>query len=208
MEKYKQLKDFREKNRHCDVPGKENKDLHDWAVRQRREFAKKNECVPYSLSEERIKLLEQLDFDFASGREVKSKRTSLSSDQMWDVKFKELKEFFDEYGHTQVNFRAMNKTHSLTTWAAYLRSQYLALQEGKPSILNNERIALLEALNFQWKKPSSLPRKNCGTKRRKAEKLQIDNTANSETVDNFEKIDMNNESAIRNSPFLFHSEAL
>lgn len=42
----------------------------------------------------------------------------------------------------------------------------------EPSMLNPEKIALLEALDFQWKKPLSLPRKNCGVKKRKGEESE------------------------------------
>jgi len=168
LEWYNKLKEYKKIHGHCKVESKENKNLHCWVVRQQHEFAKKLENVPYSLSNERIKLLEELDFSFEAPKNSR-RNTSLSSEKLWDQKFSELKAFHEKYGHSQVNVRSISTKHNLTEWVAHLRSQYLRLQEGKPSILNAEKIKLLEALDFQWRKPLSLPRKNCGTKKRKGE---------------------------------------
>lgn len=168
MEWYYQLKEYKNINGHCRVRIKDNKELHHWASRQQREYSKMKQGAPYSLGIERIKLLEEIDFDFEPLKFSKRK-VPISPEELWEQKYMVLKAFYDEHGHSQVNVRSLASSHNLTDWVAYLRNQYLYFQDGKQSILNPERIALLEALNFQWKKALSLPRKNCGTKKRRGE---------------------------------------
>jgi len=168
MEWYSQLKEYRDINGHSRVSIKDNKELQAWAARQQREFSKMKQGAPYSLGADRIKLLEDLDFEFEI-QNVSKRKVSLSPEDLWEQKYLVLMAFHQKHGHSQVNVRSLTSSHNLTDWVAYLRNQYLSFQNGERSILNPKKIALLEALDFQWKKPLSIPRKNCGTKKRKVE---------------------------------------
>jgi len=189
LQKYNILKAYKERHGNCEISSKENKDLHDWALRLRREYSRMKDGIPYSLSDERIRLLEEIQFNFQSAKSANSGKRAkcITPEGLWTTKQLELEAFYKEYGHTQVNLRSMSKNHSLTRWVAYLRAQYILLQEGKPSILTPDRITSLEALDFQWKKPSSLPRKNCGKKKRKVEEFDSEIRKISTNKDQFRR---------------------
>ena len=89
LEKYNQLKEYMRAHGNCETSSKANKDLHCWAVRQRREYARKKEGVPLSLSNERIRLLEEIDFDFKSTKPVNGgkKTKALTPDEFWVEKW-------------------------------------------------------------------------------------------------------------------------
>jgi len=168
MEWYYQLKAFKNIHGHIRLSSKDNRDLHHWVSRQQREYSKMQQGAPYSLSTERIRLLTEIDFDFEMCK-VSKRKTALTPEDLWELKYGVLKAFHKEHGHSRVNVRSLSSSHNLTDWVAYLRNQYLTFQDGKPSMLNQGKITMLEALDFQWKKPLSIPRKNCGVKKRKGE---------------------------------------
>jgi len=177
MEWYYQLKEFKNIHGHIRLSSKDNRELHHWVSRQQREYSKMQQGAPYSLSTERIRLLTEIDFDFEMCK-VSKRKTALTPEDLWDLKYGVLKAFHKEHGHSRVNVRSLSSSHNLTDWVAYLRNQYLTFQDGKPSMLNQEKITMLEALDFQWKKPLSIPRKNCGVKKRKGGENEVRRVSN------------------------------
>ncbi|KAL3773517.1 hypothetical protein ACHAWO_000513 [Cyclotella atomus] len=98
------------------------------------------------LSDERIRLLVQAGFDFGS---QKGKPVHYKS---WNEKVEELKEFKKKYGHTRV--KAADKSDplfKLSKWCQNQRTHYWMFMKGEKSCINEERIEVLEALEFEWR---------------------------------------------------------
>jgi hypothetical protein len=140
------LRIFREQHGHANVPSSfEDRELFTWvrAVRsnyrhQVRSLNKKtNSTVEPRLQLPSFKLeqLNRLDFVW----EVK--------EGQWYQRYQELCDFQQEHGHTRVP----TNYSSLGVWAANQRRDYQLFQWGKPTkILNDERIRLLDRIQFEW----------------------------------------------------------
>jgi len=119
-EKFQKLKDFHERNGHCKVPLKLDRQLNSWVDAQRQANKQGR------LSEERIKKLESLGVQWI----VKS----------WESKFKKLKEFKENHGHCNV---PLHSEKQLYRWVV---DQRRAHKRGKLSV---ERIRKLEDLGIR-----------------------------------------------------------
>jgi hypothetical protein len=93
-----------------------------------------------TMTEERKTLLEDLGFVWDRHSEA------------WELRFSELSDFLQEYGHTNVQSNYRNT--QLSTWVKCQRRQYKLRWEGdsanKKTLLSEERIHRLEALGFEW----------------------------------------------------------
>ena len=96
-----------------------------------------------AMNEERIALLEELGFVWALRG---------GSDTVWRKRISELIEYRDKYGDTAVPANYSENT-KLANWAATQRAQYRLMQEGKPSSLDEEKVAELDSLQFRWDEP-------------------------------------------------------
>ena len=127
-----ELKDFYKEYGHSDVPNDyENTSLASWVKYQRQQY--KNE-IPL-LTIERIHKLETLDFkwDIATAR--------------WEDKFKQLEQYYNEFGNTTVHTRYDNGT--LYNW---MKTQ---IRDKKDNKLSEDRVNRLNALNFIWEPVSN-----------------------------------------------------
>lgn len=134
---YNQLSDFHATNGHCRVPS--TSPLGQWVVRQRflyRQYPL-GQAKP-SLTNERIDLLNQLSFQW-----------STRSEQMWDTRMNELRQFKRQHGHAMVP-RKYDPNPQLSSWVATQRKNYNRRQAGKTSPLSLARIKELEEMGFVW----------------------------------------------------------
>ena len=125
--KYQQLKKYYEQHQHCNVPRQYeyNPSLGVWVNIQRQSY-KKNK-----LSQERIDLLNQLNFNW-DGVEEK-----------WREMYQQLKEYYGQYQNCNVPTR-YKENPRLGQWVNVQRQAY------KNNKLSQERMDLLEKLNFSW----------------------------------------------------------
>tara|TARA_B100000212_G_scaffold186855_1_gene140938 strand:- start:138 stop:1442 length:1305 start_codon:yes stop_codon:yes gene_type:complete len=120
--KYQQLKEFYSQEKHSSPP--KDSPLYPWCNRQRVSNNKNQ------LSEKKINLLNSLGF-------VWNKR-----EESWKGYFIQLKEFFDKEGHISISNK---ENSSLYIWCNHQRQRY------KSNKLSNEKIDLLESIEFNWK---------------------------------------------------------
>jgi hypothetical protein len=67
----------------------------------------------------------------------------------WGTMYEKLKAFVDEHGHARVP-KGYAKDPELANWVRNQRLEYVNLQKGKKSRINEERVEKLNALNFKW----------------------------------------------------------
>lgn len=132
---YNQLSQFYDTNGHCNVQST-TKPLGQWVVRQR--YLYRQSSSSSSLTEERIDLLNKLNFPWKS-----------RSEQIWDARIIELREFKRINGHVNVptNYPSNPK---LSTWVSTQRKNYNRKRLGKTSPLTSRRIQELNDLGFVW----------------------------------------------------------
>ena len=69
MDKYNSLAQYKRLHGHCRISGRENKDLSEWARRQRYQYSRMRKNESSTLTEERVRMLEEIGFEFeTSGR--------------------------------------------------------------------------------------------------------------------------------------------
>ena len=123
-----ELQKFKKKHGHASPPcsrGSESSLLANWCVLQRKNQRKDK------LSQERIDLLNSLDFDW----------DPLETD--WQNNFLELQKFKKKHGHASPPTNS-NKSNSFGSWCSEQRKSQ---KKGK---LSQERIDLLNSLDFDW----------------------------------------------------------
>ena len=128
MERYQQLKIYYHQHGNCKVPYryKENVPLANWVIKQRQDY-KKNK-----LSQEKIELLNDINFDWDR------------HDTRWKEMYDQLKDFYHQHHHSNVPFR-YPENYKLESWVRVQRHDY------KRGLLSQERIDLLNELNFDWR---------------------------------------------------------
>ncbi|KAL7544248.1 hypothetical protein ACHAWF_007625 [Thalassiosira exigua] len=92
------------------------------------------------MTEERIQLLESEGFIWEP------------SVYKWELKFSELCEFAALNGHAAPK-RSRRNYNSLASWVETQRSNYWKFVSGQKSSMTEERIARLNAINFEWANP-------------------------------------------------------
>lgn len=97
------------------------------------------------MNDDRIAQLEELGFVWALRG---------GSDSAWKKRISELVEYRAIHGDSAVpgDYRANEK---LASWATAQREQYRLMQEGKPSSLDEEKVAELDTLQFSWDDPKT-----------------------------------------------------
>ena len=131
---YLKLKAFYEEHGHTAVSKAQDKSLWDWIRRQREAFRKPETG---SLPEDRVLKLLELDFSFNA------------HDKVWKEKFEELKAYKAQYGDTLVPVNWPSNPE-LGNWVDMQRQHYSSRAKGEAHSMTDERIALLEAVDFKW----------------------------------------------------------
>ena len=118
-----------------------NRALFNWIQTQRRhyELYMDNKTSSTFLNLDRIAVLDAIDFQW-----------NTRGESFWQKHFDELVAYKREYGDVRVP-RLFTKNSKLGEWVTDQRRQFRAKLEGKPTLLTDERKALLDDLGFIWK---------------------------------------------------------
>jgi len=145
--KYSELLKFRVKIGHCLVPNQfpSNPPLAEWVKRQRYQYKLKGMGKHSSMSDERVAMLEKLDFVWNS------------HDAVWEERLKELKRYKNIFGNTNVPSKYEHNPQ-LAIWIKRQRRQYKFLTQHKPSTMTLYRMEKLNEIDFSWsgRKPKAL----------------------------------------------------
>jgi hypothetical protein len=143
-DRLQELATYKQLNKHTNVPQRclSNKLLGQWVQRQRHQYKLLHENKKSTMTKERIKFLEKLDFDWRHG---KAKAAS------WEDRLQELATYKQQNnGSTNVTQRCpLNKP--LGIWVKTQRSQYKLSQKNKKSAMTDEHIKSLNELDFDWR---------------------------------------------------------
>jgi len=143
-----QLRDFKATTGHTSVPNKypPNPQLATWVAEQRRHYKaiNKDSTKKTSLSDERIRVLEEMGFRWSV------------QESLWDERLQELTKYRAGNGSCNVPNKWKGNP-ALGKWVNAQRQYYRTKNEGKPSSLTAERIARLEAIGFEWTLRSLTP---------------------------------------------------
>lgn len=138
-DRFKDLVSFQARTGHCLVPHsfESNPALAQWVKRQRYQHKLKREGKHSTLTDEREHALEKLGFVWESHKAA------------WQEKFSELVEYARKNGDSNVP-TSFSANKSLAIWVKCQRRQYKLFRQGKKSNMTQERIAMMESLNFCW----------------------------------------------------------
>jgi hypothetical protein len=136
-----QLCEYRRKHGHTMVPHNcpENPSLGRWVKRQRYQYKlwRSGSTTTSTMTAERAEALASIDFVWDQ-----------HSASWWDS-LQELRQFKAAHGHCKV---PVQSTHyaKLATWIKCQRRQYKLFRDGRPSYMNEQRIAELEKVGLKW----------------------------------------------------------
>jgi len=149
---YEDLKKYHTKHGHCYVPrnsdcSDEDKVLASWVHVQRKNMKKHDEGKNTPLTVERIKLLDDIDFDWAPAKTGgMQKRTLVRNDEEWEGIFSKLVSFKNKRGHA-----CPKKVEPLLgSWACRMRMLYAQNRKGETTTLSAEKISKLESIGFSF----------------------------------------------------------
>jgi len=153
-EKFEELLRFREENGHCLVPNchPENPALAQWTKRQRYQYKLKQDGKRSTITDERVRALDEAGFVWDSHKAV------------WSERLEELKDFKKQYKHCNVPSR-YKPNHQLAIWVKRQRRQWKNKLDRLPNCMTDDRQIALEAIGFVWdmkkgkKSPMSSPSK-------------------------------------------------
>ena len=140
-QRYEQLLSFYQEHGHANVPEdyEPNPALGQWVMNQRTQYRRHADGQLTALSEERIALLEQLDF-----------RWRYREDSWHDMKLR-LLDYYEQNGHLRISTRDKENS-DLRLWLILQRHYYNRMQRGLASPMTKERVEALESEipNFPW----------------------------------------------------------
>jgi hypothetical protein len=138
--RFQQLQDYYNKYGDCNVPNREEyQDLRKFIFAQRHQFKLRQLNGTGSMTDERLKALESIHFDFTPHKEIVDQKE-------WDEAYNELKFFYEEHDHSIVP----KKNRSLWRWTEMQREEYQKWHYGNDSSLTEDRIEHLNSLKFFW----------------------------------------------------------
>ena len=145
-DRFFELKDFKEKYGHCNVPKKykENQQLANWVNNQRKRYQRSKKGKASSMTQERIAKLNAIGFEWDA-----SHLYGAQIDDAWEARRAELVAYKEKHGdcHVPQKYEA-NK--QLGTWVSTQRQEYRRFKKGESSSMTDERIAKLESAGFEW----------------------------------------------------------
>ncbi|GKY96423.1 hypothetical protein MPSEU_000601800 [Mayamaea pseudoterrestris] len=140
-QRYHELLDFVKEHGHTHVPEdyRKNPALGQWVMNQRTHYRRYADGEPSALSEERLELLEKVDFKWR-----------YREDKWHEMKLR-LLDYYEQHGHLRINPRDA-KNSDLRLWLILQRHYYNRLQQGRESPMTQDRIDALEGEipNFPW----------------------------------------------------------
>eukprot|EP00569_Conticribra_weissflogii_P014464 CAMPEP_0171418020 /NCGR_PEP_ID=MMETSP0880-20121228/40897_1 /TAXON_ID=67004 /ORGANISM="Thalassiosira weissflogii, Strain CCMP1336" /LENGTH=599 /DNA_ID=CAMNT_0011936287 /DNA_START=106 /DNA_END=1905 /DNA_ORIENTATION=- len=140
LKNYQHLKDFKAKYGHVKVPLKyaENK-LGSWLKTQITQYRNAKEGRQPCLSEERIRLLEEIGVCWGEKRITTP----------WEARFEDLIQYKERFGHANVPWQ-WKENIPLAQWVNSQRKKYKELLDGKRNNLTEDQIAKLTDIGFKW----------------------------------------------------------
>jgi predicted nucleotidyltransferase len=141
---------FKQKHSHTRVSfGHEvdGRKLGNWVASQRKFFSRKQRGLPLaSITQERIDLLNEIDFEWHLNQSVASDAQRDS----WKSDFDLLVAFKQEHGHTRVAYAYEVDGRKLGRWVAIQRQLAIVIrkQQGLTSSITQERIDMLNEIGF------------------------------------------------------------
>jgi hypothetical protein len=137
---YEKLKKYKEEKGTCKVPyNYHDIKLVQWTKGQITQYRNGQEGKKPSLTQERIKLLEDIGFDWGVPRVITP----------WETRYQELLLFRSEFGHVNVPW-CWKRNKALASWVNRQRNLYRDLNNGKRSTITAEQIEKLKSVGFQW----------------------------------------------------------
>lgn len=113
--------------------------LEQWVNKQRMQKRKRDNGQKSSLTDHRVKLLDEAGFQWAKHK----------GDVSWDQHYQELNEFYLQNGHCNVPTK-YPENKSLGRWVSTQRSQMKKWKRGSYSLMTNERYEKLCKLGFHF----------------------------------------------------------
>ena len=157
---------YKEINGHCCIPKayQPDKALGAWVHRQRYFYKLFHEGKPCQLTQQKIELLNDAGFVWSGNgtdpydvchsnpkpTKPRGGGPRRTEEEEWSVYYNILSEFYTRHGHTRINTESEARNNQLRDWVSWQRKQWKLLQEGKPSLMTEERMGKLESLGFQW----------------------------------------------------------
>ena len=132
-----ELRKYREKNRHCNVPESEDP-LGIWVKVQRSLCRKREKGEQNSLTDDRVAALDEIGFEWVS--------LGTNNPEKWDERLSELREYREENGHCNVP----RSQGPLGKWVKHQRYLYRKREAGEQTPLTEERVAALDAIGLEW----------------------------------------------------------
>ena len=140
-ERMQQLQKYKVEHGHVRVP-KSHSELGVFVNRQRYEWSKWQDGRPSTMTEERIKDLQKLNFVFCAGR--KMAHVDYKNKKTWNERYDDLLRFKEEHGHAVVP----QSYPGLGEWVHTQRMYYKKMKTGKKTPLTSERVMKLADVGF------------------------------------------------------------
>lgn len=144
-QRVEELKEFKRLHGHCKVPQvyKQNPSLGRWYknMRQGYKALKRGDGDRRGMTEERVKILEAIGFQWRSDKVTKD----------FEQRVEDLKEFKRQHGHCKVP-HLYKQNPSLNSWCNNMKQGYKALTRGNGNRrgMTQERAKTLESIGFDW----------------------------------------------------------
>jgi hypothetical protein len=137
LKNYALLKEFKEKFGHVKVPAKggEYDKLASWMKTQITQYRNSKEGKMPALSQERIKLLDEIGMNWGEKRKTTP----------WDARYEALIEYRKRFGHVNVPWQ-WKEDVALAQWVNSQRKKYKDLMDGKRNNLSDEQINRLNLI--------------------------------------------------------------
>ncbi|KAL7492943.1 hypothetical protein ACHAWT_003340 [Skeletonema menzelii] len=141
LKNYALLKEFKEKHGHVKVPAKggEYDKLGSWMKTQITQYRNAKEGKLPALSEDRIKLLDEIGMHWGEKRKTTP----------WDDRYEALIQYRKRFGHVNVPWQ-WKENVALAQWVNSQRKKYKDLLDGKRNNLTDEQINRLNLIGFKW----------------------------------------------------------
>lgn len=163
--RFEELMEYKNRYGDCNVPQGfvENPQLAIWVVTQRRNHRKikdDDDKKITKITKDRMEALESIGFQWqlARGRTKNENKKRFS----WDERYQQLQVYRDQFGDCNVPYN-YSPNRGLGVWVSVQRQHYKLFQresgaaeaesqkeKKKKSIMTNDRIAALEAVDFSW----------------------------------------------------------
>lgn len=146
-----QLKAFKVKHGHLRVTAKLDKNLHSYCNNVK--YARRNPdgAIKMRISDERIKALDKLGFNWESSRSPRDPRSNprgprpANPNMRFELRIDQLRAFKEKHGHLQVK-----KAHDKSLYSFCMNVRSASRRPGVGVRLSDDRLKLLNDLGFEW----------------------------------------------------------